>query len=195
MKSAFKWASLIDHTLHLSQHDGNRRIVQIWVLVLFWTICMLPYWHLQQWHRPWSGALAEVLFWKLSNTHRWLHRPLVVEMAYTLSLVSWMMHFAVGTKWSSVVLRSLPSMANATRLQVTEKRISSRESVIAPSAFLPNFTSKIAACEFLSSSTLDSHRSRTYPLETILAWTDRLLLLLEWHPTKASVLKQLFCVC
>ena len=29
MKSAFKWASLIDLTLHLSQHNSNRRLVQI----------------------------------------------------------------------------------------------------------------------------------------------------------------------
>ena len=26
--------------------------------------CMLQRWHLQQWHQPWSGTLAEVPFWK-----------------------------------------------------------------------------------------------------------------------------------
>ena len=107
------------------------------------------------------------------------------------------MHFAVGTKWSSVVLRSLPSMANATdsRSLKSVSAFHSRESVFAPSPFLPNFTSKIAACDFLSSSSIDSIRRRTYTVESILAWTDRSLLLLEWHPTKARVLKQLFCVC
>ena len=34
--------------------------------------------------------------------------------------------------------------------------------MIAPSDFLPNFTSQIAACEFLSSSSLVFHRKRTY---------------------------------
>ena len=35
VKSAFKWASRIKLTLLLSQHDSNRRNVQILVLVLF----------------------------------------------------------------------------------------------------------------------------------------------------------------
>ena len=48
MKSAFIWASRIDLTLHLSQHNGNWRIVQVLVLLLF--------------YRPWSGVLAEVMF-------------------------------------------------------------------------------------------------------------------------------------
>ena len=56
--------------------------------------------------------------------------------------------------------------------------------MIASSPLLPNFTSKIAACVFLSSSPLDSHRRRTYPVESILAWPDRSSLLLERHPTK-----------
>ena len=34
VKSAFKWASHINLTLHLSQHNGNRGIVQILVLLL-----------------------------------------------------------------------------------------------------------------------------------------------------------------
>ena len=43
--------------------------------------------------------------------------------------------------------------------------------------FLPNLTSKIAACPFLLSS--DSHEWRTCSEESILAWTDRSLYLLE----------------
>ena len=122
VKSAFKWASRIDLKLHLSQHNSNWRIVQILVLPALWWNCMLSHWHLQQWHRPWSGALAEVLFWTtvehakvtslparggdgIHNTVVFWRPDLVTSC---LSLASWM-HFAVGTKWSSAVLRSLPS--------------------------------------------------------------------------------------
>ena len=92
-----------------------------------WSICMLPHWHLQQWHRPelwtcWSTVLKNCRtrkgdfivwsWWRWHTQHCSLWRPDLV--ASCLPLVSWIMHFAEGTKWSSVVLRSLPSMANAT---------------------------------------------------------------------------------
>ena len=75
---------------------------------------------------------------------------------------------------------SLPSTTHATdsKLLKSDSVVRSRESVIT-SAFLPICFSKIAACEFLSSSSLDSYMRRTYPEESILAWTDRSLLLLE----------------
>ena len=147
---------------------------------------MLPHWHLQQWHRLWSGVLAEVLSRKTvehnkvpslpargggwHTQHRSLWRLDLVTSC--LSLVSWK-HFAVGTKLCSVMLRSLPPMTNATdpRSVKSVAAVRSRESVIASSVFSPNFTSQIAACVFSSSSSLDSHKRRTDPLETILAWT------------------------
>ena len=62
-------------------------------------------------------------------------------------------------------------------------RESSRESVNNPSAFWSSFISKNTA-EPLSSSSFDSHKSRTYPVESSLASADRSLSLVEWHPTK-----------
>ena len=58
--------------------------------------------------------------------------------------------------------------------------------------FLPYVTSKTAACPSSSSSSFDSHKRRTQPVESILAWTDRSLLLLEWHPAKSESSRNCF---
>ena len=88
----------------------------------------------------------------------------------------------------SLSSRLVPSMVNATdsRSLLSASAVRYLESVIAPSTFVfqTNFISKIAACDFLLSSSLDSHQRRTYPVGSIPAWTDRSQLLLEWHPTK-----------
>ena len=73
-------------------------------------------------------------------------------------------------------------MANATdsRSVKNVSAVRSRESVNASSAFLPKF--------HLSSSSLDSHMRRTYPVESIVACTHRQLSLAEWHPAMTSTL-------
>ena len=102
-----------------------------------------------------SPAMTLTLKWctccieKLSNTVKCLHCLLVVETAYTTpqslktgsghqfpSLVSWI-HFAVGTKPSSMRLRSLSSIADATdsRSLKNVSAVCSRESEITSSAF------------------------------------------------------------
>ena len=43
---------------------------------------------------------------------------------------------------------------------------------------------KTAAFKFLSSSSVDSHRRRTYPVEAIRESTEKSLLLVGWRPTK-----------
>ena len=120
-------------------------------------ICMLPHWHLEQWHEPCSVVPPWVplrktvehhivLFiacswWRWHTQHRSLWRLDLVTSC--LFLVSWI-HLAVGTKLSTVMLKSLPSMANAT-VPMSEKSISavrSRESEIAPSNFLQNLILK-----------------------------------------------------
>ena len=71
---------------------------------------------------------------------------------------------------SSVEVTAFNGKCN--RLQVIKKRISCSLPRIGDYSFcffLTNFTSKIAACEILSSSSLDSHRKRTYAVESILA--------------------------
>ena len=80
---------------------------------------------------------------------------------------------------SSVVPRSLPSTGDATGFKVSLRCSAdrSRDSVVALSVFWPNLTSKIPACPFLSSSV--SHHWRIFLEESILAWTDMSLLLLE----------------
>ena len=127
--------------------------------------------------------LLKHCFEKFSNSSRRIHCPLVVEMACTASLsrktTSGLMHLAAGLKGSPAVPRSLPSTANATGSRSAKSCSAdrSRDSGTALSDVLPNLTSKIAACPFLSFS--DSHQRRIYPEELILAWTDRSLLLLE----------------
>ena len=71
MESAFRWASRIDLTLHLSQHDDNRRIVQILVLLLFvvFECCRI-------------GISSNDI--TLEVVHLCIHCPLVMEMAYTV---------------------------------------------------------------------------------------------------------------
>ena len=125
-----------------------------------------------KWHTCWSTVYTVVLW-----------RADLVTSCF--SLVSWM-HLTVRPKLSSVMLRLLPSIANATDYKVWKGDSAgrSRGSSIAHSAFLPHFTSKVAACPCSSSSSCDSHKRRTCPVQSILAWTDRSLLLLEWHPTK-----------
>ena len=88
------------------------------------------------------------------------------------------MHLAVGTKFPSEVVRSLPSTADATDSQSLKSERFGRAIrwLLLPS-FLPNVASMVAACPFLSSS--DSHKRRTHPDEAILAWTCRSLLLHE----------------
>ena len=61
--------------------------------------------------------------------------------------------------------------------------------------FLPYVTSKIAACPSSSSSSFDSHKRRTHSVESILAWTDRSLLLLGWHPIKSESSRNCFSFC
>ena len=68
-------------------------------------------------------------------------------------------------------------MQQTPRCQRAAQPDRSRDSVAALSVFLTNLTSKIAACAFLSS--FDSHERRTYPEVSILARTDRSLLLLD----------------
>ena len=67
------------------------------------------------------------------------------------SVVLSRIQFAVGTKFT---LRSLPSMTHATDSKSLQSvsAVRSRKSVNDPSAFLPNFTSKVAACEYLPSA-------------------------------------------
>ena len=128
----------------------------------FWSTCMPPHWHLRQWHcTPAEGpflknfptepsAFIARSWWRWHTQQRILWRPDLVTNC--LSLVS-RVQVAVGTNLS---LESLPSMADATDSK--SLKIRSRVSVSDSSAFLPNFTSKIAACEFVSSSSFDSHR-------------------------------------
>ena len=89
--------------------------------------CMLPQWHLQQQHQPCSvvpsfntfakvcrtrwGALIACSWWRWHIQHRNLWRSDLVTSS--LFFVSWI-HLAEGAKVSSVMLRSLPSMINAT---------------------------------------------------------------------------------
>ena len=89
----------------------------------------------------------------------------------------------MGIKLLLVLFSSMTKATDSRSLE-SVSAVHARESVNNPSAFWPSFTSKIAACEPLSSSSIDSHRSRTYPVESSLAWADRSLPLVEWHPTK-----------
>ena len=132
-------------------------------------ICMLPHWHLQQWHQPCSvvpplSTFAKtfehdkVLFiacswWRWHTQHRGLWRLDLVTNC--LFLVSWI-HLAVGTKLSSVMLKSLPSMADATvpTSEKSKSAVHSRESEIAPSKILHNFILKITTWESSLSSSI-----------------------------------------
>ena len=141
-----------------------------------------------------EGALIACSWRRWHTQHRSLWRlDLVTSCPF---LVSWM-HLAVGTKLSFVILRSLPSTTNVTipRLAKSVSAVCSRKSATALSAFLPNFTSKIAAWENSFAFPFDSQRRRTWNVESILTWTDRSLSLAEWHPTKPQSSKQLHCVC
>ena len=60
--------------------------------------------------------------------------------------------------------------------------------------FLPNLTSKIAASPPSSSSSFDSHKRRTHPVESILAWTDRSLLCLSGIPPSHSPQAPVLCL-
>ena len=87
----------------------------------------------------------------------------------------------------TIVIRIGTFNGQCNRFQVIIKRVSCSLSRICDCSFCLFYQislQKIAACVFSSSSSLDSHKRRTYPVESILAWTDRSLLLLEWRPIK-----------
>ena len=135
---------------------------------------------------------------EFSNSSKRIRCPLVVVMAYA---APWSRKTRSGyqlplfgvidatccrfKKGSSIRPRSLPSTADATDSRPTKSCSAdhSRNSLTALSDVLPNLTSMIAACPFLS-STSDSPKRLLFPEELIHAWTDRSLLLLEWHSTK-----------
>ena len=100
---------------------------------------------------------------------------------------------AICFRPKGVVSWSLPSTADATDSRSAKSCSAdrSRDSLTAVSDVLPNLTSKIAACPFLS-STSDSHGRGKNPEDFILVWTDRSLLLFEWHPTKPQSLSNQF---
>ena len=108
-----------------------------------------------------ASVVIACFWWRWHTQHRSLWRPDLVTSC--LSLVSWR-HFDLGTIPSSVTSELVHSMANATdsRSLWSVSAVRSRESLMAPSDFLPNFTSQIAACVFRSSFSLDSHKKRTY---------------------------------
>ena len=97
-----------------------------------------------------AGAVIARSWWRWHTKQRTLWRPDLVTSCLFLCV-------------SNTVRRSLPSTTDATdsKSLISVSAVRSRESVNDPSAFLPNFTSKIAACESSSSSSLDSHRSQT----------------------------------
>ena len=94
---------------------------------------------------------------------------------------------AVAEQWKTVVgqraqapLSACAQASAAATTEATDSRSArscsadrSRDSLTAFTDGLPNLTSKIAACPFLS-STSDSHTRRIYPEESILASVDKL---------------------
>ena len=116
-----------------------------------------------------AGEFIAHLWWRWHTQHLSVDRPdLVTSCLFLVSLT-----------------RSLPWTTNATESKSFKlfSRTLARCFSCSFCFFLPHLTSKIAACPFLL-PTSDSHKGRIYPDESILAWTDRSLLLLEWHPTK-----------
>ena len=144
---------------------------------------------------------------EFSNNSRCIHRPLVVVMAYTasssaqsrsgfkLSLHGFI--YATRSRLKAVlhVLRSLPSTTDATDSKSLKSCSAerSRDASVALFVFSPNLTSQIAACPFLL-STSDSHKSRMYLDESILAWRQIIASARE-ASHKAIAMKQLLCVC
>ena len=136
--------------------NGLRGVIQILVLLLLVIFVCCRIGISSNDMNPVVLYFLEYLCEKLSNTIRYFsllarvgdgtHNTVVWRLDLVTScffLVSWI-HLAVGTKLSSMMLKSLPSMANAT-VPMSEKRISavrSRESEIAPSNFLQNLIFK-----------------------------------------------------
>ena len=210
MTSATKWAVHVDLSLHSSQYDGDRGVVQILGTSASCSICMLPHWHLQQRHLLLSDALAEVLlrktvehdkvlssacsWWRWHTQYRSLWRPDLVTSC--LFLVSWI-HLAVGTKiiLSDAEVAAFISKCNG--LQIHKECVSCSPSRMCDYSFSFLTTSHlkhrcIGKLIFFSESFPDK-MNITCGISSCMDWQVVTSVWMASH--QAIVLKQLPCVC
>ena len=140
------------------------------------------------------GALSACSWWRWHTQHRSLWRFDLVTSC--LFLVSWI-HLAVGTQLSSIMLKSLPSMTNATvpRSEKSVSAVFSLKSASALSGFWPIYTSKITAKENSFAHPIDAQRRRTLTcgVNFCMDWQ---VMASGWVAShQAIVFKQLPCVC
>ena len=136
MKSAFTWESHINLTLHLSQHHGHWRIVQMLVLLLFVVFVVFVCCSVGVSRNDINLDVVHLLkysFEDLPNRPKRSHRPFIMVMAFTTScsLQTWSGHQLPFLGVSNTVRRRHEIVLDVTafndwcnRFQIIENRIS-----------------------------------------------------------------------